>query len=234
MRYSVKTYLFLFTEVASIDIFLLYWNGCIFLYIYIYIIFFFLCVNNDINISLLATQSNHMASEDVQHKSYGPLVWCYFVILWCRFELNSLDPHFLFGWTIPLRSTCHIIYDKVAQCDPQCGVSRHAVYKTQKQTNEEREKDGLKLRRDCEDERECYKSDPPPPHSENEGGKTKSAAVKPTAQLQSSIYTRTRLLERWQSHGLGCNHFLPLSQSPEVSSAMLILTSKHCIGFILI
>lgn len=59
--------------------------------------------------------------------------------------------------------------------------------------------------------------------------KTKSAAVKPTAQLQSSIYTRTRLLERWQSHGLGCNHSLSLSLD---SSPMLILTSKHCIGLI--
>ncbi len=52
--------------------------------------------------------------------------------------------------------------DKVARCDPQCGVSRHAVYKTQKQTNEEREKDGLKLRIDCEDEREMAINQTPP------------------------------------------------------------------------
>lgn len=158
-----------------------------------------------------------------------------FAILFSCFELNSLDPHFLLGWTIPLRPTCHIIHDWVAQSDPQCNASRHAVYKTQKQTNEERKRDGLKLRRDCEDGRERPINQTPPTHththSENKK-KTKSAAVKPTAQLQSSIYTRTRLLERWQSRGLGCNQSLPLSKSPEVSFAMFILTSKHCIGLI--
>lgn len=50
----------------------------------------------------------------------------------------------------------------MARCDPQCGVSRHAVYKTQKQKNEEREKDGLKLRRDGEDERERAINQTPP------------------------------------------------------------------------
>ncbi len=187
-------------------------------------------MNNDINISLLDTQSNHIGFR----RCTAQVIWTTCLVLFCHFMglFWALDPQFLLGWSIPLRSTCHIINDKVARCDPQCGVLRHAVYKTQKQTNEEREKDGLKLRRDCEDERERAINQTPPLRKWEE--KTKSAAVKPTAQLQSSIYTRTRLLERWQSHGLGCNHSLPLSQSPEVSSAMLILTSKHCIGLILI